>query len=391
MLRVIKSVASSGITSLISLVLSISIARNGGVDGLGEFGIAFAVLSLIQVAAREAGITPLLGEQLSGDVVRNHSRRQSLIGLVAMFLLAGTGVIFALPLMVIIGLGVHGTLMFNYSKIIDLTLGKGDKALLKDLVIFILVVITAVNVDIFDLDYELVVAVWVAAGSMIGYLGSIQEKLSLRPSWVGRGEESRVGIGFAIQSVIGSGSVQLLTLLLALVSGPTLVGTLRGGSTLLGPANLIATAVQPLAIRKLATVRHTYRRKRLVLIAKLSVALVGIYCVVSVATVVLSNHLGSVLLGNVWNEVKPILVILAVDGVLASLCIIPVAAHRALWASRRSLHISIIVLVIRVPAVTIGATVWGVQGAAWGYLISTAFSALCWWFSAATIPPRVKE
>lgn len=391
MLRIIKSIASNGIVSLTSLILSISVARNGGVDGLGDFVVALGLLTLVQAAAREAGITPLLGEKLTGGVVRNHSRRQSLIGIVAVFLLTGIGAWLSLPLVAIVGLGVHGSLLFNYSKIIDLTLSAGNKSLVKDSIVFILVTCAAITVELFGLYFGIVVAVWISACALMGYLGAIQDKLSMRPSWVGRGEESRVGIGFAAQSIIGSGSVQLVTLILAIVSGPSLVGMLRGGSTLLGPANLIVTAVQPLAIKNIATVRHVRRRIRIQRLAKLSVALVGIYSIASVTTVILSHQFGILLLGDVWHDVKPILLIQAIDGVLASLCAIPAAAHRALWAYRRSLHISILIFAIRLPFVAVGAVTWGVEGAAWGYLISTSVSALCWWFSAVMIAPRAND
>lgn len=388
MLRLLVSIFANGLTSVTSLVLSVIVARTGGTSSLGDFAVAYAAYLLIQLVAREAGITPLLGLHTEVGIIRSQCRRQSLIGIVGTVAMVAIGFIIWSPSLIVIGFSLHGMVVLNYSKVLSLTLSDGKQALFQDSVVLVSVLCVAISAAYFDVNYILVISVWAVGSSVLGYCAAVFQGFGLRPSWLGRGEESKVGLLFAVQSLVGAGSINFLTFILAAVSGPFLVGTLKGGSTLLGPANVVTTAVQPLAIRSLSTVRSSSRALRFRKMARLAAGLSLLYSAVAIPSFFGAQYFGEYLLGATWIDVQPIFIIMSIDGLLAAVIAIPSATHRALWASTVALRVSLCLLVVRFPAVILGAVLGGVEGAAWGYMFSSVISVVVWWISALLISPR---
>lgn len=168
-----------------------------------------------------------------------------------------------------------------------------------------------------------------------------------------------------------------------LTAGLPTVGALRGASTLVGPANLVITAVQPIIIRRVSAYAERPSHIRARLLLRDAALTVGAYSAAVIPLLALGYLAGEVLLGeDVWPSVRPILFLVAADGLLAGVATVAVSYHRATWNHRRALTISLVTLIPRWSLVLSLSLVYGASGAAAGAVTATALSTLVWWFSA---------
>jgi O-antigen/teichoic acid export membrane protein len=283
--------------------------------------------------------------------------------------------------MLIIGLATHGICLYDYSKTLSLSLDDGKVALAQDGLLFLFFSVGAVLTWIGVIPAIALVAIWALAGAVIGYAAAALQCYRLWPRWSGDPDELRTSIGFGVQGLIGGGSVHVSTFLLALVGGANIVGSIRGASTLIGPANLVTSSLQPLLISYFS---RTAPRAGEISMPSLFKSAAGMVCVqlfLAGALTLVGYFFGDVLLGPVWQDSEPLLVIVAVDAVLVAAGAAPLAAHRTLWKSGRLARINSCMVVMRLTLVIFGALLWGAQGAALGLLTVTLVGSVIWWTS----------
>jgi len=104
-----------------------------------------------------------------------------------------------------------------------------------------------------------------------------------------------------------------------------------------------------------------------------------------------AEPLVGVLLGPAWQEVPPVLRLLAVAGIFQTLSYVGYWVYLARGLTRELLHYSLASAAIRITCVLVGS-VWGVVGVAAGYAVAPmlAWPLSLWWLGrAAGLPVRV--
>jgi O-antigen/teichoic acid export membrane protein len=385
MRRVIKALVSNGLFSGMSLLLSVVTARSGGTEELGMFGVAFAAYLLVQLVVRDAGANTLSAALPHARKIRLTASRISFMGLVLALPIVLGGLLINQPYLVLLGCSIHGICLYDYSKTLSLSLGDGLMALMQDGVLFVLFLIATGFALAGHLSALGLWCVWCFGSALLGYLASFIQSYRIRPAWTGEAQELKTSLGFGFQSFIGSGSVHLLTFLLVGVGGTTLVGSMRGASTIMGPANLVTSSLQPLLITWLARTAPRPGAVSTPAVVKSSLRLVLANGLVTTGLVVLGLNFGASVMGDSWSKSAPLLIIVALDSVLVAVGAAPQAAHRSLWKSKRVAYINTWIVAVRIPLVIILAVLWGAQGAVLGFMIVTFGAAIAWWSSLASL------
>ncbi|MDQ0689873.1 hypothetical protein [Arthrobacter sp. W4I7] len=381
MMRVVKALVSNGLFSIMSLLLSVVIARLGGSDDLGRFGVAFAAYLLIQLIVRDAGANTLSATLPSARRIRDTARRISLMGLVLAVPVLLVGLIFDYPYMIAMGFAVHGICLYDYSKTLNLSLGDGKIAIAQDLILFTVFMIASALAFMGHIEPVGLIAIWAGCGAALGYLVSFIQVFKLAPSWSGSQVELRASLGFGLQSLLGSGSVHVLTFLLAGVGGPILVGSMRGASTIVGPANLITTTLEPLLITSFSRTAPEKGAVSMRAVIRSAAGITWANLAVVAGLVLLGYNFGGLLLGTAWENSSPLLVVVAVDSVFVALGCAPHAAHRSIWAAGRLATITTVTAFTRIPMVLSGAALGGALGAATAFLFVTIANTSTLWLS----------
>lgn len=381
MRRVIKALLSNGIFSVMTLALSVMVARSGGTDELGMFGVAFAAYLLVQVIVREAGANTIVSTSPTRRKLRITAGRISFMALLFAVPILLCSVYFNAPYLMVIGLTIHGLCLYDYSKTLSLSLDDGKTAILQDCSLFAVFAMAAVLAFLNIITPLSLVTVWAFSGSILGYLSSVMQSYRLLPSWSGEALELRTSWVFGSQALIGSGSIHILTFLLNLTGGPVLVGAMRGASTIMGPSSLIVSTVQPLLIGFLARSTTDPGTVSMAAVRKCAVALVSVHLVATSGLVAVGHFYGGLILGATWQDSAHLIYVVALDSVFVAVGAVPLAAHRSVWAAKRLAQISIRVVIVRVPLVIVGALSWGALGAVCGFLIVTIMASSAWWIS----------
>lgn len=381
MLRVVKALVSNGLFSVMSLLLSVLIARFGGTEDLGMFGVAFAAYLLIQLIVRDAGANTMSAVLPSARRIRQAAGRISLMGIIFALPLLLLGFIFHYPYMVVLGFTIHGICLYDYSKTLSLSLGDGKMAILQDSILFAIFALASALAFLEIIGPVGLVIVWAGCGAALGYVAAFIQVFKLTPDWSGDPVELKTSLGFGLQSLLGAGSVHILTFLLAGIGGPLLVGSMRGASTIVGPANVITTSLQPLLITSLARTAPRVGAVSLKAVLRSSAGIGSVHLVLVAALVFVGFNFGDVLLGAAWEDSAPLLIIVALDSVFVALGSVPLAAHRSLWAAGRLAKINTMTVFTRIPLVLMGAVFWGGLGAVSAFLFVTVLNTSAWWLS----------
>lgn len=368
-----------------SLILSILIARAGGTEELGMFGIAFAAYLLVLLIVRDAGANTVGAVLPSKRRIRATARRISLMGGLLAAPILAVGLVLNFPYLIIIAVTLHGLCLYDYSKTLSLTLDDGRMAIYQECLFFIVFMVAAGLSFLGFVDSVGLTAIWAFTGAILGYLASWFQNYKLAPAWSGDPAELRTSMVFGVQSLIGSGSVHIITFLLGVVGGPALIGALRGASTLIGPANVITSSLQPLLITYFARTAPQPGAISLKAVLKSGGALTAVHMLAASSLTVIGFLFGNVILGDAWAASAPLLLIVAVDSTLVAIGAAPLAAHRSLWQTRRLAQINMLMVAIRLPMVIIGAAYSGALGASIGFLIATLISSTSWWISFSRI------
>lgn len=387
-----KAVVAQGATSATSMVLFVAVARAGDLALLGRYSIYYAAFLVAVQVVREATITPLLSRKLSDPELKSHADRQSLAGLVLGPVTVLIGAMLVLPDLIWLGFGLHGMLLLHYIKLVSVTFGNGQSAILQELVVLTAVCIAGLGAVFFDLPAQAPFLVWICMSAVVGYISALTGRYAIRPRWRAEQGEGAASASFSLQALVNASSVHVLTMAVGLTAGLPTVGALRGASTLVGPANLVLTAVQPILIRRVSAYAERPSHIRARLLLRDAALTMGAYSAAVIPLLALGYLAGEVLLGeDVWPSVRPILILVAADGLLAGVATVAVSYHRATWNHRRALAISLTILIPRWALVLSLASVFGAPGAAAGALIATSIASLLWWVSAVRLKALAGE
>lgn len=379
------AISAQGAASASTLLLSVAVARSGGASGLGELAVVLAVYLLAQVCVRDGVITPALTRDYSDRFHPGIARRVSAVALGVGALCLGVGFLVSSAMLVVLGFALHGLLLLDFSKVMSVTYFGGRVAVTQEVVVLLAVGVALAGSAFAQWSAVVVFCVWALVAAVVGYGCSVLQSFSLLPGWRSSREEALVSGSFATQAILGRGSVHVLTMLIPVVADTATAGVLRGGSTILGPANLTLTSLQPLLVRRLSESTRTAHRTRIASLIRDAGLLVATYVLIASCMLLVAHYFGHIILGEVWTDLQPLMWIMFFDGLMVAISFLPLTFHRSTLSHRRSMNISIFTLLLRFPGVLVGAAAWGAKGAALGYLATTFITGVIWWVSCFSI------
>ncbi|MEV1013695.1 hypothetical protein AB0I89_04450 [Micromonospora sp. NPDC049801] len=393
--RALLALVVGGLSSGGNLLLAITVTRLESVGGLGQFALAFSFYIVGSGLVRSTVTDTVLA---TGVGVASASRRAILLGLVGGTLVCAAGVAYGSPYLLFAGLALPGLALYDYTKAVAVGIGAPSAAMAQEITWAALTGCVVLAGLFRVIDPPSVFALWGGGGALIGLVVAARRGYALVPGWrVGRAE-TRVAVGFGTQFLLTNGSAQLALTAVALVAGTAVVGALSAGRTLLGPVNLVLSTAATLVLPQLARTRaesRTVRTRAAVRLALLVAAAIG---PLTVAVALLPDAVGRELLGSNWSVARSLLVLLALESLLAVPATIGFAGLRIERASRRAIVLGLLLGGLRVPAVVAGAVLFGAPGAAGALVLLALASAVAWGGSylllladrAADRPPAVQ-
>lgn len=376
-MRLFAIIMSNGATSLVSLMITVVIARQDGPSQLGVFGVSFAVLLLAQLFAREVGINRALSDP--GDPFQRQVAysRSLLVGLAVGIPLVLVGLALLDPIVILTGLAVPGYTAFTFLRLLTVTDGRVGRGLFADSVLVSCVALASLSVVVFDISSLVVLTIWALLLPISGALLQRKIGLRLKANWYSS-SSTYSGISFGFQSLFGSGSVHISTFILASLFGSVLVGAVRGASTLMGPVNLVTSSINTLSIRELATESEAQRRRTMLLWFVISTGICGVGAFL---TWLISVLFGSWILGESWPVVEPLVAWVALDAAIVATAVAARAAHRVDKRGAAAWRVSIISGGARLLFLPLGGWWAGATGVAIALAVTSLLSGTLWWLS----------
>lgn len=377
--RAYTGIITNAISSVGNFVLSIALARAIGISELGEFGIAFALYVFFAGLSRALVCEPLLAARPEGTDFSAGSSRVSLIGTLAGIIVTIVGFAFSLPYITVVGIALHGLLIFDYSKSMNLAIFNKNLALTQEALWTVVSVIVGGLIHLGSITGLQGFLLWALSGATIGYASLLYQSLAVKPKWNQKQTETRNSLAFGGDYIIGSGSSQVSFNLVGLVAGLSAVGSLRAGGTLLGPVSIVVGSARTLAIPYLSR-GLVYGRRATAARALASTAIIGVFSLPVLAFVAyLPTELGQMLLGDNWLHAEPVLPYLALEMASIALATVPFAGFRALQAGKITVIIRGILAVFRVTTVVVAAISGGLIAAAIAMALTSCVGTLVWW------------
>ncbi|MGH3464622.1 MAG: hypothetical protein ACRDP9_24405 [Kribbellaceae bacterium] len=389
--RLSWGLVDQAVTSLVSFVVGIFVARSLGAVEFGAFSLAWVTYGVCLNISRGLATDPL-AVRYSGvrrSAWRAAASRSSGMS-VAVGLIAGACCVVAgLALgghvgaaFVALGIVLPGLLLQDSWRFAFFASGQGGKALISDLTWGVALVPLLVLASQHRSVTWFVLA-WGAAGAFAALVSGLQAwilpRLSRAGSWLS--EHRDLGPRYLVENISISGAYQLRMYALGAIAGVAAVGTVRGAELLLGPFFIVLSGVGLVAVPEAARV---LRR---------SVRALPVFCLLlggaqAVAALVwglmlmigLPDAWGHELLGAVWAPASALLLPATLSVANASFSTGAAAGLRALGVARRSLRAQLIASAAYLIGGVSGAAVGGALGSAWGAACATFIGAIVWWW-----------
>lgn len=378
MVRFAGLLASNAATSIVAMLMTIVIGRQGGPALLGVFSVCFAAMAFVDLFAREIGVNRALLN--TGDAtIRQHAFSRALLVSTGVALLTiGAGLLFREPLILAMGPVIPGYIAYNYLRLWVVSGGEIRRGLTADVIQLSLVLIGSAATIFWGAPVVLLVLSWAMALWLSSTLLARQVHLRFIPRWPASEQGVSTGTHFGVQVSIGSGSVHVMTFILAAVTHTAVLGALRGASTVFGPINLISTSVSTLAIRQIAEGKEEDRGKHMLYWFAVPT---GLAIVLVAGMLFLSVFFGEVVLGRSWSVVQPLLIWAGLDVIVVATMSAVHAVHRVDGRARELMRVSILGAVVRLTVVPALAWSMGAHGAIIAILLVSILVSAGTWMS----------
>lgn len=379
--RAVWAVLDQTLSSASNFALAVIVARRVGTTEYGVFAIGFTIYALALGVSRALSTDPLVVRFSHKSLADQREEAGTAAGTAILFgvivggLLVAAAFLAGSPLrssLLAFGVGLPFLLWQDSYRYQFVASRRPQLAALNDLVwLLALSVLFAIAVQADASTAAPYVVAWSAAAACAAVVG-----MAFARTWPrGRGAvhwlrlHADLNVRFAVEFLMISGAPQLVLLALAVASGYSEAGGLRGAIVLLGPVILLATgaviATVPEGVRLKDRDPARLRRVVCLVAATLSVVVV----VWSAAVSQLPDRAGEALLGPTWHLAQEITfpLGLAVAGTAASGGL--AAGLRSLAAARRSLRATIPTVLLLVAGGIAGGVLGGGVGAARGMVI----------------------
>ncbi|MFI7067700.1 oligosaccharide flippase family protein [Kribbella sp. NPDC050124] len=391
--RVTWGLADQAVTSLVSFVVGIVVARSLGAAEFGAFSLAWVTYGLVVNISRGLATDPL-AVRFSGvphadwkKAVASSSGMAIAVGLVTGAICAAVGVLIGgRPGAAFIALGIvlPGLMLQDSWRFAFFASGQGGKAFLSDITwAFALVPLLYLAKHDGPSVTKFVLA-WGAAGIFAALVSGVQAgvvpRLFQALHWLRNHRD--LSLRYLAENVTISSAYQLKMYGLGAFAGVAAVGTVRGAEMMLGPFFIVLSGIGLVAVPEAARML----RRSLRALEKFCLLLGGSQAVAalmwgSVLVLFLPHAWGHAVLGEVWDSTEPLLVPATLSVMFASFYTGASAGLRALGVARRSLKAQLYASTAYLVGGVGGGIVAGALGSAWGAAGATFVGAIVWWWS----------
>jgi hypothetical protein len=372
---------TNALSSLGNLSLTIVLSHRSGPAELGQYAIAFAIYAFTTGIVRAAITESVLGAV--GDTQRRSdaTHEVSLAGVAGFAIIATVGLILRSPYIVFTGVAIHGILIYDYIKIVNMALLRPVAAFRQECCWTLVTLAVALAGLLKVADSDTVYGAWAISCAAIGYVHAIVLRLRCTPKWPSSRVETRLSILYTLDQIMGGGAVQVTTYLVAGVSGLAVVGVLRAAGVFYSPLTLVSTTSRSIAIPSLVLARANGPAAELRKAVKIAGLQVVVLAPLAIVAPLLPLSLCSIVVGDNARLVLPVLPPLAIEAVINVVLTVAFAGHRAQRAGKRTLMVYSVMFPVRVSIVVLCSWAGGALGAAWGMAAAAFVGMILFWLS----------
>jgi O-antigen/teichoic acid export membrane protein len=175
------------------------------------------------------------------------------------------------------------------------------------------------------------------------------------------------------------GAAQLALLVISAIGSPADVGSLRAAQTLLGPLTILVVATFGFVVPELARRLTISDTGRCWVAVGVSATLTVLTLACGVVLSALPEHVGSVLLGEVWPGARACLPAMTLWMVGAALAAGPIAVIRSRGQARASFRVNVLIGLLLLVCVPAGFLMAGAAGAAAGFAVANVTPVPLFW------------
>lgn len=360
---------------------------------LGAFSLALVTYSVALSCSRGLVSDPLLVRLALADTSSWRAAVTECSGLaVAVGTAAGTAVLLvglALPgdlggALVALALMLPLLLLQDSWRYAFFALGKGQLALVNDLVWAAVLVPALIAVSVWDLRTGTwFVVAWAGSATVAAAFGIRQARTWPRVDRAHRWLRAHRDLGprYLAENVAGSAATQARAYGVGVLVGLAGVGHLAVVTTLLGPISIVMTGIGAVMVPELSAV---LRRRSPEAMERVCLALgAGLACLCGLwgltLWVALPRGLGQLAVGGLWEVAWPLMPFAVLGVAVGSFSAAAGGGLHAMGAADRSLRAMLIGGAMLATASVTGAAIDGVRGALMGTAISCTGSACLWW------------
>ena len=379
--RARNGLTTNALSSVGNLGLTFAIVNRSSLATVGMFALAFSIYAFATSVVKAAITESVLS--VVGSVRRRDDAgfEVSLSGLVLAVAIVAVGLGLRSPFIILTGVSIHGVLVYDYIKVTQMALLHPRVALRQELVWTAVTLCGAAAGLARIVGVEGVYGIWALSCALIGYASAIRLKVAISPSWPSKRRETRLTGLYALDQIIGPGTVLLTTYLLAGLSGLAVVGALRAAAAFFGPLSIVSTTGRSLSIPFLARAQLLGPRHELRAALRITGVQVAALAPIALLVSILPLPFLSLLVGTSSASVKPLLLPLAIESVLNLASTVAFSGHRAQRAGLRTVAVFSATGSVRLLMVLLGAHYAGAQGAAVAAAAAASIGVIVIWWS----------
>lgn len=398
--RGVWGVVDQGLSSLSNLGLTIAVAASSDAHSFGAFSVAYLMFFLCLGVARALSQEPLLvtppdtTAPCRATRAAGSSGASLVLAVVAALVLAAAGAALGDRTggpIVVFAICVPGLFLQDAGRYVLFSQGRPAAAAANDLLWCVLQLggFLALRLGGGG-SVTTYVLIWGASASACAAVGVLQS--GVRPRWRSGTRwvraERALGIPFAAEFLVYSGSGHLALLLLAALDGLAGVGAFRAALALFGPLQVLVVGLNMVALTEGARMAESPGLLRRTLVGH-SVACGALGLAWGAALLAVPTSFGSDVLGPTWAGARELIPHTALFVALWNATAAPAAGLRVLRSATRSLRTRVLTCALLLAFSLFGAGVAGAKGAVSGFAASQAIALVLWWraFVTAQVMP----
>jgi O-antigen/teichoic acid export membrane protein len=390
--RVTWGLADQAVTSMVSFVVGIVVARSLGAVEFGAFSLAWVTYGVAVNISRGLATDPLavrfsgVPHKLWKTAVASSSGMAIAVGLATGAICVAVGAALggrAGAAFVALGLVLPGLMLQDSWRFAFFASGQGGKAFLSDITWAVALVPLLYLAKHDGPSVTKFVLAWGAAGIFAALVSGLQARVVPRlfraRQWFR--DHRDLGLRYLAENLTISGAYQLKMYGLGAFAGIAAVGTVRGAEMMLGPFFIVLSGIGLVAVPEAARMlrRSLPALRAFCLLLGSAQALAALAW--GLALVLLLPHAwGHALLGEVWDSAQPLLLPATLSVMFASFYTGASAGLRALGVARRSLKAQLWASAFYLVGSVGGGILNGALGSAWGAAGATFAGAIVWWW-----------